>query len=171
MPGERAFKPWASSKRRSVPTPLISASTCSACSRTKPRVDAQSRAAGRARPRADNLHALYSYEEAGGCAWKVARLLRKVVSCNPPPAWSPAYRSSFKLSTPLPRTSPRRGLPSRGAFGLLGPAPPWCEPRSSPAPSRRARHRCARGSTIRCLGIEVVAASSNSSRQTLARKG
>jgi hypothetical protein len=57
------------------------------------------------------------------------------------------------------------------AFGLLAPAPPWCEPRSSPAPSRRARHRCARGSTIRCLGIEVVAASSNSSRQTLARKG
>jgi hypothetical protein len=95
----------------------------------------------------------------------------QVVSCNPPPAWSPAYRSSFKLSTPLPRTSPRRGLPSRGAFGLLAPAPPWCEPRSSPAPSRRARHRCARGSTIRCLGIEVVAASSNSSRQTLARKG
>jgi hypothetical protein len=29
----------------------------------------------------------------------------------------------------------------------------------------------ARGSTIRCLGIEVVAASSNSSRQTLARNG
>jgi hypothetical protein len=57
------------------------------------------------------------------------------------------------------------------AFGLLAPAPPGCEPKSSPAPSRRARHRCARGSTIRCLGIEVVAASSNSSRQTLARKG
>ena len=72
---------------------------------------------------------------------------------------------------PLPRTSPRRGLPSRAPLALLAPAPPWCEPRSSPAPSRRARHRCARGSTIRCLGIEVVAASSNSSRQTLARKG
>ena len=57
------------------------------------------------------------------------------------------------------------------AFGLLAPAPPWCEPRSSPAPSRRARHRCARGSTICCLGIEAVAASPNSSRQTLARKG
>ena len=57
------------------------------------------------------------------------------------------------------------------AFGLLAPAPPWCEPRSSPAPSRRARHRCGRGSTLRCLSIEVVAASSNSSRQTLARKG
>jgi hypothetical protein len=39
-----------------------------------------------ARPRADNLHPLYSSGEAGGCAWKVARLLRKVVSCNPPPA-------------------------------------------------------------------------------------
>ena len=87
--------PWASSKRRSVPTPLISASTCSACfsdegpwpmawmPRVTPKVE---QVVARAPERTIFTRFIHS-EKAAGCAygrWRAC--LTKLVPCNPPPA-------------------------------------------------------------------------------------
>jgi hypothetical protein len=75
------------------------------------------------------------------------------------------------LDAPLPRTSPRPGLPSRAPLAFSRQRLLGANRDHRPLLLGERGIDGARGSTIRCLGIEVVAASYNSSRQTLARKG